>query len=69
LPQVIQLEEMYKEAMQDVFPQCLACKENKQTSLSFKTFNDAKVKQQIKVICSPMHLSFRTLLQWDLTNT
>jgi hypothetical protein len=29
LPPVIQLEEMYKEAMQDVFPQCLACKENK----------------------------------------
>jgi hypothetical protein len=31
LPPAAQLEEMYTEAMQDVFPQCLACKEkNKQ---------------------------------------
>jgi hypothetical protein len=56
LPPAIQLEEMYKEAMQDVFPQCLACKENKHTPLSLKTFNDAKVKSRIKVIFSPTHL-------------
>jgi hypothetical protein len=37
LPPAAQLEEMYREAMQDVFPQCLAYKERNKLKV-FKDF-------------------------------
>jgi hypothetical protein len=55
LPPVIQLEEMYKGATQDVFPQCLACKEGKHV-INLTTFN-VKDKHQVKVMCSLTHVN------------